>query len=89
MTYEIDEGNTRDRIQVKILPKGQTVDLGVKSQGQISLHFNYKVNLKDSLNQTVCVFSQIKYITHIERNVHSIAWACPGVGHGVPRGQKF
>ena len=42
--------------------------------GKISLNFNYKVNFKDFLNQTVCVYSQIKDIKHIRRDFHSVAW---------------
>ena len=39
---------------------------GEGSKGQISLNFNNKVNFI-FLNQTVCVFSQIKGIKHIKR----------------------
>ena len=45
------------------------------TKGQISLNFNYKVNLK-ILNQTLCVFSQMKDITHIRRDLGH----APGVG---------
>ena len=31
------------------------------------------------LDQTLCVFSQIKDIKHIEGNFHSVAWAMPQV----------
>ena len=42
-------------MQVKFLPYGQTGDLGVRSKGQISLNFNYKVNFKDFYtNLCVC-----------------------------------
>ena len=36
--------------------------LGERSKGQISFNFNYKVNFKDFLYQTLCVFSQMKDI---------------------------
>ena len=29
------------------------------------------------LNQTVCIFSQLKDIKHIRRNFHSVAWVMP------------
>ena len=32
----------------------------MRSKGQISLNFNYHVNFKDFLHQTLCVFSQKK-----------------------------
>ena len=37
------------------------------------------------LYQTLCVFSQMKDIKHIERDFHSVAWVmhAPGVGLGV------
>ena len=34
----------------------------------------HKVNFKVFLNQTLCVFSQKKYIKNIRRDFHSIAW---------------
>ena len=39
------------------------------SKGQL-LNSSYKVNFKGNLN----MFSQIKYIKHIEREFHSGAW---------------
>ena len=50
MSYEIDRDgkhNRMARMQVKFLPYGQTGDLGVRSKGQISLNYSYKVNFKD------------------------------------------
>ena len=44
---------------------------------QISLNFYYKVNFKYFLNQTLCVFSQMKDIKHIRQDFHSIAWVMP------------
>ena len=39
------------------------------------------------LNQTLCVFSQMKDITHIRRDYHSVTWVMPqGLDLGVPRG---
>ena len=37
------------------------------SKGQISFNFNYKVNSKDFLFQTLCVFSQMKDTKQIRR----------------------
>ena len=37
------------------------------------------------LNQTLCVFSQLKDIKHIRRDVHSVAWVMPqGWDLGLP-----
>ena len=47
---------------------------GEGSKGQISFNFNYKVNFKDFLFQTLCVFSQMKDTKHIRRDLHSVAW---------------
>ena len=39
------------------------------------------------LNQTLCVFSQLKDIKHIRRDFHSVAWVMPqGWNLGVPWG---
>ena len=50
----------------KFTPYGLTGDLGVRWKGQISFNFNYKVNFKE-LCQTLCVFSQIKDMKHIDQ----------------------
>ena len=44
---------------------------GEGPKGQIALNFNYKVNFKDFLNQTLCVFSEMKDIKHIRQNSFS------------------
>ena len=62
VAYQI---NGLNRMQVKFSPLGQTGHLGVRSKGQISLNFSYKVNYKDFLYQTLCVCSQIKDRKHI------------------------
>ena len=42
------------------------------------------------LNQTLCVFSQMKDIKHIRRNFHSVAWVMPqGSDLGVPWGVEW
>ena len=46
LAYQIDGDDEQNRIQVKCSPFGQTDDLGVRSIGQISLQFSYKVNSK-------------------------------------------
>ena len=50
-----------------------------ESKGQISLNFNNKVNFKDFLYQTLCVFLQIK---DMEQGFCSAAGSCPRVGLG-------
>ena len=47
---------------------------GEGSKGQILFNFNYKVNFKDFLYQTLCVLSQMKDTKHIRRDFHSVAW---------------
>ena len=59
---------------------------GKWSKGQRSFDFNYKVNLKDFLYQTLCLFSQMK-------DTNSVAWVMPQGSNfgalGVPRGQTI
>ena len=44
-------------------------------------------NFQRFLNQTLCVFSQMKHIKHIRRDFHSVAWVMPqGWDLEVPRG---
>ena len=50
---------------------------GKGSKGQISFNFNYKVNFKDFLYQTLCLFSQMKDRKHIRRDFNSFAWVTP------------
>ena len=50
---------------------------GEGSKGQISFNFNYKVNFKDFLYQTLCLFSQMKDTKHIRRDFNSVAWVMP------------
>ena len=50
---------------------------GKGSKGQISFIFNYKVNFKDFLYQTLCVYSQMKDTKHIRQNFYSVAWVMP------------
>ena len=65
---------------------------GEGSKGQISFNFNYKVNFKDFLFQTLCVFSQMKDTKYIRRDFYSFAWVMPKGWDfgalGVPRGSK-
>ena len=50
-------------------------------------NLNHKVNFKDFLNQTLCVFSQLKDIKHIRRDFHLVPWVMPkGWDLGVPLG---
>ena len=61
---------------------------GEGPKGQISLNLNHKVNqnqFQRFLNQTFCVFSQMKDIKYIRRDFHSVAWVMPeGSYLGVP-----
>ena len=41
------------------------------------------------LNQTLCVFSQMKDIKHVRRNFHSTAWVGLGSTVGLGGGQFF
>ena len=62
---------------------------GVK--GQISFNFNYKVNFKDFLYQTLRVFSQMKDTKYIRRDFHSFTWIMPqgwDLGHWGAQGVK-
>ena len=47
---------------------------GEGSKGQIPFNFNYKVNFKDFLFQTLCMFSQMKDTKHIRRVFYSVTW---------------
>ena len=42
--------------------------------------FQLQSQFQRFLNQTVCVFSQMKDIKHIRRNFHLAAWLCPRGG---------
>ena len=50
---------------------------GEGSKSQISFNFDYKVNLKDFMQNFVYVFSQMKDTKHIRRDFHSVAWVMP------------
>ena len=60
------------------------------SKGQISLNiitFQLQSQFQRFLNQTLCVFSQMKDIKHIRRDFHLAAWVMPqGRDFGVPWG---
>ena len=61
---------------------------GAKSSNIINL--NYKVNFKDFLNQTLCVFSQMKDIKHIKTGFSfSPLGHAPVFGTWGAGGQKF
>ena len=56
----------------------QTGDLWVRSNGQISLNFGYKVNFKDfDTKLCVCVLTNKKNRKHIEQNFHFVARVIP------------
>ena len=66
-------------------------------KGQILLNiikFQLQSQFQKFLNQTLCVFSQMKDIKHIRRDFHSLAWVMPqgldlGVPWGVERSKKI
>ena len=60
------------------------------AKGQISLNLNYLSQFQIFLNQSLCVFSQMKDIKHIRRNFIGSPGSCPRVCDlGVLGGQKF
>ena len=63
---------------------------GEGPKGQISLiiiKFHLQSQFQRFLNQTLCVFSQMKDIKHIRRDFHLAAWVMPqGSDFGVPSG---
>ena len=63
---------------------------GEGPKGQISLNiikFQLLSQFQRFLNQTLCVFSQMKDIKHIRRDFHLAAWVMPqGWDLGVPWG---
>ena len=67
--------------------------LGEGLKGLISFNFNYEVNFKDFLYQTLCVLSQMKDTKHIRLNFHSVAWVMPQEWDfgalGCPMGHLF
>ena len=70
---------------------------GEGPKGQISLNtikFQLLSQFQRFLNQTLCVFSQMKDIKHIRRDFHLAAWVMPqgwdlGVPWGVVGSKKF
>ena len=61
-----------------------------RAKGQISNKSQFLSQFHIFLNQTLCVFSQIKDIKHIRRYFHWVPWVMPkGLGLGVLGGQKF
>ena len=70
---------------------------GEGPKGQISLNiikFQLLSQFQRFLNQTLCVFSQMKDIKHIRRDFHLTAWVMPqgwdlGVPWGVVGSKKF
>ena len=63
---------------------------GEGPKGQISLNiikFQLQSQFQRFLNQTLCVFSHMKYIKHIRQDFHLVAWVMPkGSDLGVPWG---
>ena len=62
---------------------------GEGSKGQISLNFNYKVNLKDFYTKLVCVLTNERYKTYQMRFSFCRLGHALGVGLGVLRGPKL
>ena len=79
VAYQIDGDDEQNRMQVALLSKGQTGDFGVRSNGQISLTYQFQ----RFLSQTLYVFAQKKKIEkQIEQNFHSVARFMPPGGTG-------
>ena len=57
LAYQIDGDDEQNRMQVNVLPYGQTGDLEVRSKGHISLKFDYHVNSKIFVPNFVCVLT--------------------------------
>ena len=56
---------------------------GPKGQILLNIKFQLQSQFQIFLNQTLCVYSQIKYIKHIRPDFHLAAWGHdPGVGIG-------
>ena len=66
---------------------------GEGPKGQILLNiikFQLQSQFQRFLNQTLCVFSQMKDIKHIRRDFHSLAWVMPqGSDLGLPWGVEW
>ena len=66
---------------------------GAPSTAHSSLISIHKVNFKDFLYQTMCVFSQMKDTNHIRWYFHSVAWVMPQGwdfgAMGCPGGKKL
>ena len=60
-------------MQVSFSSYDQTVDLWVRSKGQIS----FNIRFQRYFYQTLCVFPQKKIEKHIEQNFHSVARFMP------------
>ena len=76
VAYQIDGDDEQNKMQVTFSSWRQTGDLRARSKGQISLTCQFQ----RFLNQTLCVFSQIKDRKHIEQNFHSVAKVMPRGG---------
>ena len=88
LAYQIDGNDKQNRMQVKVLPYGQTGDLGVRSKGQISLKFDYHVNSKIFVPNFVCVLTNKRYKPYWTE-VSICCWGhAPGVGPWVQGGSK-
>ena len=60
---------------------------GPKDQKSINIKFQLQSQFQRFLNQTLCVFSQMKDIKHIRRDFHLAAWVMrQGWDLGVPWG---
>ena len=77
VAYQIDGDDKQNRMQVKFSSLDQTVDLWVRSKGQISLNFVYTCQILRFKKQTLCTFLHIKDRKHIEQNLNSVAGVMP------------
>ena len=79
VAYQIHKDDEQNRMQVKFSSLGQTGDLGVRSNGQLSLTCQFQ----RFLYQTLRVFSQIKKIEKILNRIFILillSGSCPVVG---------
>ena len=79
VVYQIDGDDEQNRMQVKFSSKGHTGDLGVRSNGHISLNFGYHVNFKIFIPNFVCFLTNERYKTYQKGFLFCRLGHAPGV----------
>ena len=91
VTYQIDENDQQNRMQVKFYPRVKLVTFGWGQSSNI-IKFRLPCQFQRVLYQTLCVFSQTKDTKHIRRDCYIVAWVMSQGWDfgalGVPRGSK-